>query len=143
MDNHNFLRRKWDIMSRGNPYSSSGLDGALADISLLVNEDVLRYKGATKTGDEHCLLEVRFRPASREVDAQTIAEELERAFVQDIKFGSEAHLISRQGNLVLLDFVYGSTARGSSFVTGRITVDLEDIPRLPRAGRRRSWPKAW
>lgn len=141
MDSHDFLKHKWHIMSQGDPCGSSGLDGALANISLLVNEDVLLYKGATKTGDKHCLLEVRFRPASQDLDAQTIADELERAFVQDIAFGAEAHLVSQQGRLVLLDFTYGPAARMPSFVTGRILVDLDDIPHPPRAGRKRSRPR--
>lgn len=84
-----------------------------------------RRKTKRKTGDEETMLVVRCEPASVTVTIQNIVTELERIWLNDLRFTAEAHAISRSGEGVVLAFVTWWPKTMGSYVTGQIVVDIQ------------------
>ncbi len=109
------------------PYASTDVSGMVMDCQAYLAQSTLlrlaRRKTKRKTGDEETMLVVWCEPASTMVTLEDIAAELERIWLNDLRFTEEAHAIIRSDEDVVLAFVTWWPETTGSYVTGQIVVN--------------------
>jgi len=125
------------VMARYRPYASTDVSGMVMDCQASLAQSALlrlaRRKAKKKTGDEETMLVVWCEPASAMVTIEDIAAELERIWLNDLRFTEEAHTISRSDEGVVLAFVTWWPETTGSYVTGQIVVNIHLLTAAPHS----------
>ena len=112
-------------MTRGNPMSSSQLDGIIIDLNYFLEEsgifEVVKIK---KTGEPWSMVEIKCKIVLGAISSQEIIATLEQAWRKVQYQHFEAHIILRKDKNFQLDFIIEvADADVYLYVTGNITVN--------------------
>lgn len=128
-------RVKKRVMADYERYSSTDLAGMITDCQVYLDQSSiirLAHHEIGRTGDEQVRFITHCEPASLAVNIKEIAAELERIWLNDLRFTEEAHTVSRTNEEVVLDFVTWWTEPTGTYVTGRFVVDVSTLVSLPQ-----------
>ena len=122
-----FKTAKKRIMREYRPSSRGNLVGKLADFSHYLEQSrVIIPTRVRKTADIGCRLEATCRPRSPSAAAAEIAAELERIWLEDLRYEDfGVHTMSRSDQEVCLDFITLMEDAGL-YVAGCIVVAIAD-----------------
>jgi len=128
------------VRARYRPYASADLSGMAMDCQAHLEQSALlrlARRKMKKTGDEDAMLVVRCEPASATVTIQDIVAELDRIWLDDLRFTEEAHTVVRSREDIVLAFVTWWPESTGSYVTGQIVVDIRPRAATPHGATAR------
>lgn len=117
------------IMQAYAPYSSENLGAMIADCRTYVNQSLLlraARRKIKKTGDRAAMFVLWCERTADGVPPASIAAELERVWLSDLRFDGEAHLVEQRAEGICLDFVTWWEGPDGSYVTGTFVVAVPD-----------------
>jgi hypothetical protein len=128
MNADEFARVRTKIMAPGFPSAGIDLRGMLEDFHHALDQsEILKRLWVKKTGQPAQMIDARCEPAEQTVTIDEAAVEIERVWMEDLRYSHfEAHALFQDDYDLSLDFVTLS-APGSFYVTGRIAVDTRKI----------------